>query len=293
MELPLVVGVDGSESSLQAVDWAAQEAARRRVPLRLVHASLWERYEGGALSRSLGRSRGHGPRLGESILTCAAHRAEDTDPDVDVATELVSEDTTLALLREARNAVALVTGRRGRGAMAGLLLGSVSLAVAARAPCPVVVVRGAEAGRDGHHHRVLLAVGDPVCAADAVRFAFLEAELRRAELHAVRAWRSPARESPVRPGRAGERERTDAASAAAALDAALSEPAEAHPRVDVVPTVVEGPAHKVLVPFAADADLMVLGARHRHGRPGTPLGRVPHAMLHRAACPVAVIPHHG
>lgn len=46
MELPLVVGVDGSEPSMRAVDWAADEAALRGVPLRLVYASLWERYEG-------------------------------------------------------------------------------------------------------------------------------------------------------------------------------------------------------------------------------------------------------
>ena len=47
MELPLVVGVDGSAPSLTAVDWAVDEAARHGLPLRLVYASLWERYEGG------------------------------------------------------------------------------------------------------------------------------------------------------------------------------------------------------------------------------------------------------
>ncbi|MFF2409891.1 universal stress protein [Streptomyces sp. NPDC058092] len=46
MQLPIVVGVDGSEGSLRALDWAAAEAARSRLPLRVIHASLWERYEG-------------------------------------------------------------------------------------------------------------------------------------------------------------------------------------------------------------------------------------------------------
>jgi len=50
MELPLVVGVDGSEPSLRAVDWAADEAVLRGVELRAVYASLWERYEGTALA---------------------------------------------------------------------------------------------------------------------------------------------------------------------------------------------------------------------------------------------------
>jgi len=46
MPLPVVVGVDGSEGSLRALDWAVAEAARSRLSLRVVHASLWERYEG-------------------------------------------------------------------------------------------------------------------------------------------------------------------------------------------------------------------------------------------------------
>lgn len=46
MTLPLVVGVDGSEAGLWAADWAADEAALHGLELRIVHASLWERYEG-------------------------------------------------------------------------------------------------------------------------------------------------------------------------------------------------------------------------------------------------------
>ncbi len=55
MELPVVVGVDGSEPSLRAVDWAVDEAALHGVPLRLVYASLRERYEGPALAQTPGK----------------------------------------------------------------------------------------------------------------------------------------------------------------------------------------------------------------------------------------------
>lgn len=52
---PIVVGVDGSEPSLRALDWAADEAALRGTPHRLVHASLWERYEGALLAQQPGK----------------------------------------------------------------------------------------------------------------------------------------------------------------------------------------------------------------------------------------------
>jgi nucleotide-binding universal stress UspA family protein len=70
MELPLIVGVDGSEPSLRAVDWAADDAALREVPLRLVHASLWERYEGAAPAEDLGEPSE--PVLADGIVDGAA-----------------------------------------------------------------------------------------------------------------------------------------------------------------------------------------------------------------------------
>lgn len=72
MELPLVVGVDGSEPSLRAVDWATDEATLRGVPLRLVYASLWERYEGAALAEDVGRPSEQ--VMADDIVEAAARR---------------------------------------------------------------------------------------------------------------------------------------------------------------------------------------------------------------------------
>lgn len=131
MGLPLVVGVDGSEPSLRAVDWAADEAALRGAPLRLVNASLWERYEGAALARDLGKSSGRG--IAEDIVETAARRARRRAADVKISTAVLPEEPECALVREGRNASALVLGTRGRGDIANLLLGSVSLTVASHA----------------------------------------------------------------------------------------------------------------------------------------------------------------
>ncbi|WP_206343036.1 universal stress protein, partial [Streptomyces ureilyticus] len=152
MELPLIVGIDGSDSSLVAVDWAVDEAARHGLPLRLVYASLWERYEGVAPSGSVERPSEQ--VLADDIVGSAAERARRRNPEVKVSTEVVPEEAASALLREGHNASALVTGSRGRGELTGLLLGSVSLAVASRAHCPVIVVRGDKAGLAGTHERI-------------------------------------------------------------------------------------------------------------------------------------------
>ncbi|MBM7440246.1 universal stress protein [Streptomyces sp. HB132] len=285
---PLVVGVDGSEPSIRAAEWAADEAVRHGLPLRLVYASLWQRYEGAALAARL--SRPDGQVMAENILGATAERIRLRAPDLHVTTDVPHEDAVDALLREGAEAFALVTGSRGRGEFTGLLLGSVSLAVAARAHVPAVVVRGDKAGLDGAHGRILLGVGDTDVDSAAVRFAFAEALLRRCELDVVRAWRCPSHETADHPLLADDSARYHEAQASELLDEALAAAAGAHPGVPVRRVVTEGPARKVLTSRSAVADLLVVGAHRRHRQFGMQLGRVAHTVLHHAACPVAVVP---
>ncbi|MEV6025774.1 universal stress protein [Streptomyces sp. NPDC052036] len=290
MELPLVVGVDGSEPSLAAVDWAVDEAARHGLPLRLVYASLWERYEGGAPSGDP-EYRSEEARLGD-VVESAAERARRRDPAVRVCTDVLPEDAVSALLHEGQSAAALVTGSRGRGELKGLLLGSVSLSVAARAYCPVIVVRGDRAGLAGTHERILLGAGDPDSTAEAVRFAFREAEARDCVLDVVRAWRRPTHETIDHSAPAGIPVRLHEQRASLLLDVLLRGPAAERPGVRVRPATAEGPARTVLLKRSAAADLVIIGARRRKGHLGLQLGRVGHTLLHHADCPVAIVPQH-
>lgn len=285
---PLVVGVDGSDPSLLAVDWAVDEAARHQLPLRLVHASLWERYEGAA--PPLGGQRPSARVMAEHIVASAAERAHRRAPRIEVSTAILPEEAAHALLREGDNALLLVTGSRGRGELKGLLLGSVGLAVAARAHCPVIVVRGDTAGLAGTHERILLGAGDPGTSGGAVRFAFREAEVRGCLLDVVRTWRCPAYETTDHPAPAGEPERRHEEQASALLDESLRDAIASHPGVRVRRATVEGPASKVLVLRSAAADLVIVGARRHQGHFGLQLGRASHTLLHHAQCPVAVVP---
>ncbi|MEU6812900.1 universal stress protein [Streptomyces sp. NPDC046831] len=288
MELPLVVGVDGSDAGLTAVDWAVDEAARHGLPLRLVYASLWEHYEGVVPTGSLERPSEQ--VMAEHVVASAAERAQRRNPDVKVSTDILPEDAVTALLHEGGSASALVTGCRGRGELKGLLLGSVSLAVAGRAPCPVVVVRGDPAGLAGTHERILLGAGESDTGAEAVRFAFREAEARGCVLDVVRAWRRPVLHTPGGFPKSGEAAADPEEPAAALLRETLRDASAEHPGVQVRPVAVEGPAHKVLVHRSAAADLVIVGARRGAGRIGLQLGRTSHTLLHHAQCPVAVVP---
>lgn len=288
MELPLVVGVDGSESSLVALDWAVDEASREGLPLRLVYASLWERYED--VAPSTDPDRPSEQVMAEDIVEHAVERVRRRNPEVKVSAEVLPEEAVDVLLREGHNASALVTGSRGRSELKGLLLGSVGLAVAARAYCPVIVIRGDHAGVAGTHERIILGAGDPASAGEAARFAFHEAEKRGGVLDVVRAWRCPAHETGDEPRLAENPAHAHEERASAQLDALVHDAMADHPAVRVRRNTVEGPARKVLLTRSAAADLMVIGARRRSGHFGLQLGRVGHTLLHHAQCPVAIVP---
>ncbi|MEV7326029.1 universal stress protein [Streptomyces sp. NPDC093970] len=287
MDLPLVVGVDGSEPSLRAVDWAADEAALRGAPLRLVYASLWERYEGSSLAKDLGKPSEQ--VMAEDVVGTAAQRARRRQTGVRISTEVLPEEPEYALVHESRSACALVLGTRGRSGFVDMLLGSVSLAVAAHAACPVIVLRGSHDNRvrAGNHGHVVLGVGEHGTHSAALRFAVQEARLRGATLDAVRAWRCPAHESTDHPLLAGEPARLHEQHAAEVLADALKDaPAD----VKVRSRTVEGPARRLLLAASHEADLLVVGARRNPEHLGLQLGRVAHAVLHHSACPVAVVP---
>jgi nucleotide-binding universal stress UspA family protein len=295
VDLPVVVGVDGSDAAFDALDWAACMAARSGLPLRIVHASLWERYEGYIPTTSPDRpaERVHS----EAVLAMAAERAGRRASALKVMTDVAPDDAVTALLRAGQSADAVVVGSRGRGEFASLLLGSVGLGIAARAHCPVVVVRGRPENVQGRLNRVTVGIAErerpsgPEYAAGAGAaanaFALREARLRGCELEAVHAWRFAAAEAAGEHGSPEDRARR----AGELLDEALGgASAAALPPVPVAHRVVEASPRKALLDASAHSDLLVVGARRRHGHFGMQLGLVNHAMLHHAQCPVAVVP---
>lgn len=292
MDLPLIVGTDGSDCSLEAVDWAADEAARHRLPLRILHASLWERYEG--VTPSFASRRPSEEVMAEHIAASAAERAAKRHPELQLTAEVLGRDPLEALVDESDHAFAIVVGQRGRGDLAALLLGSVSLATAARARCPVFVVRGGQRQRRSGFGWLTLAVGEDGPTRAAVEFAFREAAARGCGVEAVHAWRWPGVATGLQPaaGTGEDTAKRRLLHAEQVLDETLREPMAAYPDVQVRRSAVEGTPRGVLLEASTAADLLVVGAGHRHGVFGWQLGPVSHAVLHHAECPVAVVPQH-
>ena len=132
----VVVGVDGSESSLRAVDWATDEARYRDAQLRVVHVRLLEHQvmENPLLANEVHRE--------SAILQSALERAHLRSREVVVNTFTLDPPTAEALIQGSVGAELLVVGSRGLNRIQEILLGSVSRECVVGAHCSVLVVRG-------------------------------------------------------------------------------------------------------------------------------------------------------
>ncbi|MCQ8828823.1 universal stress protein [Streptomyces malaysiensis] len=288
MARPITVGLDGSPESLDAADWAAREARSRHAPLRLVHAWMPPpRTARTAQAPEAGKEWAH------TVLEDAEADLAARYPDVPLSTELMAETAVPALVAQDAGSEMLVLGSRGRGAVAGFLLGSIGLHVLGRATRPVVLVRqgsGRAHGPTGGD--VLVGVQDPPESAAPIEFAFATAAARGTGVRAVRAWALPPvfeygtpylraldEAGGIEPG---ERKR---------LAEAVLLWREKYPEVPVTEHVEMGNAAEVLLTSAVGAGLVVLGRHSRRSAVGPRLGHVAHALLHHAACPIAVVPY--
>ncbi|BCL32847.1 universal stress protein [Streptomyces aurantiacus] len=287
MTRPITVGADGTAESLAALHWAAREAVRRALPLRVVHA--WEKSDGG---KDQDQDQDRTADVREALVRTAGDVTE-RHPGLTVTTDLVDGGPVEALVSAAAQAETLVLGSRGHGAIVGFLLGSVGQQVIAESTRPVVLVRAADQAESeaGGREIVVGQQGGPEDSAAALEFAFEAAAARGAALRVVRAWSLPT-VFTYSPGslalldEAGGLEPYEKKALAEALAPWL----ERFPDVPVTQHVEMGSAGEVLLSVAARAQLMVVGRRAHRSAVGSRIGSVAHAVVHHAPSPVAVVP---
>jgi nucleotide-binding universal stress UspA family protein len=282
---PVLVGVDGSDSALRAATWGASEAARRGVALRLVTAFGWAEEHPAGHPGSGEHYRQELHAAARARLDAAAVAVRAVAPGLEVTTDLVVGYPMGVLSAAARDAQLLVIGDRGRGGFSGLLLGSVAVAMAAHAACPVVVVRGDQPDFSATSPVVVGVDGSPV-GESALAFAYDAAAARGSALVAVHAWQDAVADVPVAAlvdwAVVEEEERQ-------VLAERLAGWAEKYPDVAVQRVVVRSHAVPALVHQSEGAQLVDVGSRGRGGLAGLLLGSVSQGVLHRSHCPVAVV----
>jgi nucleotide-binding universal stress UspA family protein len=283
----IVVGLDGSEQSQQALVWAVEQAGVERRALTLVHTvnAITPAYTDVAITFP---EEAREALRTEGLRLLAEARSEVTrrDPDLVVHEIFRLDDPREVLLALSRDAHLVVVGSRGRGKLRSLLLGSVGVALARHAECPVVIHRPGTGGLV--RHGVLVGADSSPESLAVLEFAYRQASLRDLPLTVLHCYQdlavaaygsfvTPAQEIDV------EAERRGLAESMAGF-------AEKYPDVIVETEVAIGAAQEALARLGERMDLVVVGS-HQAGRVSRMLfGMVSISVVEHASCPVAVVP---
>jgi nucleotide-binding universal stress UspA family protein len=139
----ILVGLDGSEHSHKALDWAVKHAALEHAPLTVlaVHEVALSAWTGSPIIYPQDRpEEEHARQMAQEAVNKAVGELEGPGPE-SVTVRAVSGQAAQALIEASADADLVVVGSRGAGGFASLLTGSVSSQVVNHASCPVVVVR--------------------------------------------------------------------------------------------------------------------------------------------------------
>ena len=282
---PVVVGVDPSGSSDEAIGWAADEAARRGTELILAHSvpppSTMFAEQNVTPERMW--------RAGEALLLARRDDVHERHPELTVHVELTRAGRNEALLEQAQRAALVVVGSRQRGPSGRLLLGSTSHFMVTHCRIPVAVVR----------HRatdprapIVVGIDGTDASRDALRYAFARAAEGAVPLLVLHAWQA---DFPVGYGRHdvdGDDLTELRLAAEATVAAEVARVAPEHPAVEVRSAAVQGAPTVVLADAAPDAQLLVVGSHGRGAWDRFVLGSVSTNLLYVVGTPLVIVRCH-
>ncbi|MDQ0768910.1 nucleotide-binding universal stress UspA family protein [Pseudarthrobacter defluvii] len=271
----VVAGYDGSDEAAAAVRWAARHARALNCALHVVHCSLWP-----LLTKHLGPVPGvSGSGLEQSAQAIleegVAHAAAEV-PGLKIKSTLVHGLPAQLLAQVSAGGRLLVVGSRGLGGFLGLLVGSVSLELAATATCPVAVIRQ-DLHPDGPVVAAVDASGSPGVLAEACALA----AAWHASLTVVHVRHQP-------PGYRRQESQDAEADARDILASALTDARAMAPSINVDGRMLtDSSVPHAILQAAAEARMVVVGSQGR-GLLRETIGSTAHAVLHHAQGPVLI-----
>ncbi len=290
----LVVGFDGSQTSVDALHWALDAARLRGCDLQVVYAVAPTNEIGPQFGGYATPDLGIIERAAVEVLAGATAEAHRYAPDIRIHTRVIDAAPVAALLTDSATHEMVVVGSHGRAGFAELLVGATGVELSSHSRCPVVVVRPRTGAPGPQAGRIVVGVDGSDLSIDAVGFAFEEASLRGIGVTAIHAWDKPPYDLP--PGTAGALPGYVIADEFTGAEMHLLAESIAawtskYPGVDLRSTVVHTDPVSALVSASAGAELLVVGSRGHGGFTSLLLGSVSHAALHHAHCPVVVVRH--
>jgi nucleotide-binding universal stress UspA family protein len=268
----IVVGIDGTEASLLALDWAAERAARGGTRIEIVMVA------GSTFTDDF--------RIDASILT-AERRLRDRVPDVEVASRRVAGRMPESLLEHAKAADLLVIGSHRDRPLRSARTGWMPMRIASHSSIPVVVVPDNLSRVVGP---VVVGIDDDDSSRAAMGVAAGEADAGGFTLAVVHAWQMPAPRiegsvallaSPIQ-----VRAQHRGILRAAALEVSLI-----YPDLHIEQVLVQENAARVLLTRSDDASLLVIGSHHRRFLARALLGSVGQHVLSQSSVAVCVAPN--
>lgn len=287
----IVVAVDGSAASTQAVRWAANTALKRGEPLRLVSSYAMPQFlyaEGMVPPQEL-----YNELEAEAMTKINAAKAvvEEFSSEVEVSYQVEEGNPIDMLLDLSEDCTMIVMGSRGLGGFSGMVLGSVSAAVVSHAKCPVVVVReNSDVNPDTKYGPVVVGVDGTDVAEKAIEMAFSEANARGAKLRGIHTWIDMQMQTSLAGLSAAQLEWEEIEKDQKRLLAEHLAPfAAKYPNVEVEEVITRDRPVRALADASADAQLLVVGSHGRGGFRGMLLGSTSRALLQEAKCPLMVV----
>ncbi|WP_433613442.1 universal stress protein [Prescottella agglutinans] len=290
----IVVAVDGSEAASNAVVWAARAAAVHQRRLHVVTAvHIPSAYHSDPfLTHSFEDELRDTARARIDSAQALARRTTEDVGSIEVTTEQIDGLPSRNLIELTKQAWMVVLGAHGYGEITGLAVGSVTAAVTAHAECPVAVVRGRTLdGLPPTQGPIVVGVDGSESCKPAVAAAFEEAAMRGTNLIAVFAWSDLSVQSFFATPSDDDLHWSSIQSGKEAVLAdQLAELKEQYSNVVVQQVVVRDRPVRILSEYAEQAQLVVVGSRGHGGFKGMLLGSTSRALLHKADCPVLIVP---